>query len=178
MALMDIPKIKESLREAALRTHFDEYKELAQTWRGLEGKAQGAIAVAGIFIGGAFAYIRDINPGTRLYEKVFLGMTVVFLIISVILSVLVLKTRKIPSLPLGRFVSYYVKHLVKVEAEKDFQEYLSVFFSSHSERWLAVTSRMYEVNRLKAKYLWLAQLSLMAAILTVACLTILNITIR
>lgn len=175
---MDLPIIKESLRQAALDTYFDEYKELAQAWRNLDGKAQGAIAVAGIFIAGSFAYLRDLNQNTRVYERAFLGMAILFLIICIILSVLVLRTRKVRPLPLGKFVTHYARALVEVENEADFQAYLKEFFNAHTEKWLTVISRMEEVNRLKARYLWFAQFFLMAAILTVACLSILQIVFR
>jgi hypothetical protein len=111
MAAHDLPTLsesKDSLRKSALEAYLQEYKELTETWRGLENKAQVSITVAGIFIASTFAYIRDISK-TQPYEKVFLCLAVVLLIISVILSILVLRLQRVVPPPPGRFVTHYVR---------------------------------------------------------------------
>ncbi|MDQ3474098.1 MAG: hypothetical protein M3447_10210 [Acidobacteriota bacterium] len=50
-------EIRETWRKATLDAFLDEYREQTETWRSLETKAQGNIAVAGIFVAGSLAYI-------------------------------------------------------------------------------------------------------------------------
>jgi hypothetical protein len=175
-SLTDISSSKEALKKAALEAYLHEYKELTETWRGLEGKAQGSITVAGIFIAASFAYVREIST-MRPYEKWLLGIAIALLVISVIFSIIVLKLRKVPPPPLGGFVSYYVRSLIEVNKNEDFQEATQIFFNKHTTKWQSVIEQMYKTNETKAKYLWLAQLILMIAIVIVACLSLFMILI-
>lgn len=168
-------EIKESFRQAVLDAYLIEYKELSETGRGLESKAQGSIAVAGIFIAAAFAYIRDITPIALSPEKILLGLAILLLVLSVILSILALRVRKVTAPPLGEFTHYYIKDLLQVTDEAAFQEYLPVVFNDHATRWLNIKQETYKLNQIKARYLWSAQLFLMASILTVALLTLIKL---
>jgi hypothetical protein len=41
-----------SLLQVALEAYKDEYREISDSWRNTETKAQGAVAIAGIFMAG------------------------------------------------------------------------------------------------------------------------------
>jgi hypothetical protein len=84
-----------TLRDATLVAYLEEYKELTETWRSLESKAQGNIAVAGIFIAGSLAYLEKLSPQLQRHEQVFLLIAIACLIVSVILAILALKTQTI-----------------------------------------------------------------------------------
>ena len=97
----DVSSIREFLRKNLFDSYRDEYKEISDIWRGLETKAQGNIAIAGIFIAGAFAFIAKPETGIHWLEKQFLIASLVFLVISVVSSVLVLKVREVYFPPMG-----------------------------------------------------------------------------
>ncbi len=58
-------ELKEQLLASALEAYRQEYKELSESWRSLEAKAQAGVAVAGIFIAGVLAPVSWRNAGQR-----------------------------------------------------------------------------------------------------------------
>ena len=171
--LTALKTIQEGLRNATLAAYVEEYKEQIETWHNLESKAQGNIAVAGIFIAGSLAFLEKLG-GQQLqqHEKFFLLAAIGCLIVSVILAIFTLKTQTITAPPLGSFVSHYTRRLVKIDAEANLQDYLKSFFSEHVSCWEAVMDQVREANAFKAQYLWAAQRWLIASILAVAALSL------
>lgn len=169
-----ISETKESLRKSAIDAYRDEYKEYANFWRNLEAKAQGNITVTGIFIGGIFVLITKSESRISEPERFFLLLSIGLLFLSVIFSVLVLKTRNIPAPPLGSFMDYSVKRLLEVE-DADFHERVRRFNNDYFNKWQGVTTQMVKALRLKASRLWAAQILLMVAILTVSMLAAVRI---
>lgn len=163
-------EIKEALRKAVLEAYSNEYKELSDTWRGLETKAQGSIAIAGIFIAGAFAYIRDITPNAYRHEKLFLLIAIICLVISVVLSILVLKIRTIAAPPMGEYIDRVVQDILRLNKVDELPERLVRFDNDQIAAWRIVKNEAQLSNMLKARYLWRAQIFLMSAIVTVAIL--------
>ncbi len=168
----DIKDLHTILRTSTLEAYRDEYKEHSETWRSLETKAQGNIAVAGIFIAGSLAYLTKQDLHLRCHEAGCLLVALVCLIVSVILSILTLKTRTITPPPLGSFVDHYTTHLVKIVVEPVLQTRLPSFFSDQVREWRKVIGEVRESNEAKARYLWIAQRFLIAAILGVAALSL------
>lgn len=172
----DVSKIREFLRKTLLDSYREEYKEISDVWRTLETKAQGNIAVAGIFIAGAFAFIGKINQQTYWLEKGLLSAALLFLVGSVIASVLVLRVRQLYFPPLGGFIDQmFIDHL-KVKDDEELLERLPLFINDQAKAWRSVKSNIEEQNRQKATYLTLAQWSLLIAILIVALATFVKIT--
>lgn len=165
-------ELKESLRRAVLVAYREEYKELSDTWRGLETKAQGSIAIAGIFIAGAFAYIRDITPNSHPYEKLFLIIIVLCLVTSVVLSILALKIRTVAAPPMGEYIDQMVRDILNLNNDDELAERIVRFDNDQITTWRMVKKEAENANRLKARYLWRAQIFLMSAIATVALLMI------
>jgi hypothetical protein len=159
------------LPDIALEAYRDEYREIAESWRNTESKAQGAVAIAGIFAAGVFAYTRDLaKQGTRV-EKWFLAATMLLLISSVILSILALYVRRMAAPPLGKSVDIRVRHLAKVN-DAEIPERLRNLKNEQAEMWRTVNEESSRANQSKAKWLLLAQVSLILAILTVGVLTV------
>ena len=78
------------IAETALATCTDEYREQADVWKTLETKAQVAITVAGVFLAAAFAYSRE--TGLDVHIQVFLGVTLLTLLLALLCALWVLKT--------------------------------------------------------------------------------------
>ena len=173
--MTDPSKLRESLNKTVLDSYRDEYKELNDTWKNLEGKAQGAVAIAGIFIAGAFAYTREIGPQGIRYEKIFLGASILCLIISVGLSILALKVRTVAAPPMGEHVDNLVQDLLQVDNDAELLERIPRFVADQVASWRVVSQEANESIKLKAKYLWGAHLCLAFAILTIALLSVLKL---
>lgn len=170
--MADLQLIRESLRSATLAAYLEEYKEQTETLRSLESKAQGSIAVAGIFIAGTLAYLEKLNPNLQQHERVLILIALVCLIVSVVLAILALRARTIDAPPLGSFVAHYSILLVKIDSEQRLRPYQESFFTEHVSRWVDVMNQIREANASKAKYLRSAQQWLIAAILSVAALSL------
>ena len=171
------PSIISSLREATLAAYLEEYKKLNETWRSIETKAQGSIAVSGIFIAGALAFITKADLLLRRYEKILLFVGLTCLIVSVILAIVTSRTMSIIAAPLGSFRAKHTIDLGAVKDEADLQQYLPIIFAEHVAEWKKVIAAVNAVNDRRAKTLWLAQLFLILAILAVALLAILKLIV-
>lgn len=169
---------KELLRQTVLEAYREEYKDIADTWRNLEGKAQGAIAIAGIFIAAALTYIRELSAQTGVTDKLLLSIAVVSLVASVVCSILALKIREVAAPPMGEYVDGLVAHLLPIEDQAELKERVTRFFHDQATAWRDMKREADEINQLKAKYLWRGQLFLLSAILTVALLTVLRIWVE
>lgn len=172
-----VPEIHERLRKAALDAYLEEYKQLKETWRSIETKAQGSIAVAGIFIAGALAFLTKMDAHLRCHEEILLFAGLACLIASVILAILVLRTRTTRAPPLGSFAGAYAIELVKVNTDADLQLHLDAFFRDGVSRWRDMITEVGKANESKADTLWCAQLFLIFAIVAVAVLSILKLII-
>ena len=161
---------RRSLREAVLGSYRDEYKELGDAWRGLETKAQGTVAIAGIFLAGAFAYIREISAQTSLGQKLLLVCAIVCLVTSVCLSVLALEVRRVAAPLVAGRVDQLVKDLLAVADDNEFLDRLPDFYSDQAAAWREVNQQSHEANQSKARRVWNAQGFLLAAIILVALL--------
>lgn len=165
-------EIRESLQKAVLESYRDEYKELSEAWRNLESKAQGSVAIAGIFIGGAFAYIREIGSEAGRLEKVFLGASIICLIISVTFAVLALTVRKVAAPPIGEYVDGLVQDLLRLENDDDLVHRLPRFTGDQIDSWREVTTDAKQRTRSKANCLSGSHVFLVLAILAIALLSI------
>jgi hypothetical protein len=160
----------DELREKALAASYDEYKELTGAWRNLDAKAQGNITVAGIFIAGAFAYLTKFTqPGIA--EAGIFFLTVLFLMVCVVLSVLVLRVSEVPPHYLGGFMRYMVRAL-EGKTNEEFQVHLPLYHNEHAAHWNESSEKLIVANESKGKLLWAAQVFLIAAILSVALLVV------
>lgn len=175
MALRTAPEIRDSLREKVLESFFDEYKELAATARDLDGKAQGTVTIAGIFIAATFAYLRDLGSTTLEVEKAFLTITIVCLIVAVVLSILALRVRKVTFLPLGEFTATFLGDLKDVSDEPEVIERSSRFFDDQVLAWINVKADGVTSNNTKGTRLWSAQVFLVLAVLAASILVVIRI---
>jgi hypothetical protein len=175
MPLPTATEIRNSLREKVIESFFDEYKELAATGRDLDGKAQGTVTIAGIFIAAIFAYLRDLGTTTSDQEKVFLTIAVVCLIVSVVLSILALRIRKVAFLPLGEFTATFLRDLHSVDDEAEVVERSSRFFDDQVAAWGDVKKDGIASNKLKGAFLWSAQVFVVMAVLSASVLVMIRI---
>lgn len=172
---MDVNEIRHNLHSSVIEAYANEYKELAETWRNLESKAQSAITVAGIFIAGAFAYVREIKPPTHTTEKVLLEVSVGFLIASVVLSILALRLRKVAAPLMGDNMNTMVGDLLQLSDDENFLKRLPDHYNDQSGLWRKVKEETHAANQSKARFLWWSHITLVIAIVVVACITVLKV---
>lgn len=171
----DLATMKEALRQLVLDSYSDAYKELTDNWKTLETKAQGNITVAGVFIAAAFAYTSSTGPKLAEVQQLVLVLAIIFLVISVLLAVHVLRIREVPAPPYGEFVDENVEHLLQEETEDELTDSMVNFANDQKRAWRKVMERMAEDVERKASLLWSAQMFLLAAIVTVVVLALSNV---
>jgi hypothetical protein len=171
----DASKIREFLRKTLLDSYKDEYKELAEVWRGLETKAQGNIAIAGIFIAGVFVFLREINPHTLWVEKLILGIAVILFVISVFFSIFVLQVRQVPLPPMGSFADHMFVDLLRFN-DDELRQRIGFFINDQAKAWKEVKQGILTTNETKAANLWLGQQFLLFAIAAIAVLIVFRIS--
>lgn len=169
-------KVREFLRKALLDAYRDEYKELAATWRTLETKAQGNIAIAGIFIAGIFVFLRDgVENFTTLEKSLLAGGASLFVssIVSAVFVLMVTETR-FPSMKNGERMFIDV---LGIQEEARLLEYMPGFVNEQANFWLKTRNGINRVIRKKARYLVAAQALLLIGIVPIAVLVLIKITI-
>ncbi|MGQ0761785.1 MAG: hypothetical protein ACT4OT_07195 [Acidobacteriota bacterium] len=161
-----MPDLRESLQRLVLDSYRDEYKDVSETWRNLEGKAQGAVAIAGIFVAGAFAYIRDAKtPGSL--EKVSLAVSIFSLMASVLFAIWALKVRKVPAPPWGSEIGKLVQDLLAIKDDPELAKRVPLFTTDQVKLWETSTNKAKKVNQSKANWLLASHVFLVLAILAI-----------
>jgi hypothetical protein len=169
--------MRRTLRQTVLDSYREEYKELSDVWKSLETKAQGTVTIAGIFIAAAFTFAKDL-ANTRLdYNgKLFLAAAIIFLIPTIILSLLVLRRRTIKWIPAGTDVESWADAIEGV-SDEDLADRARRLIDEHSGVWKQTVESTREATAEKEKLLYAAQVLLLFAIgaATVVTLKLLNI---
>jgi hypothetical protein len=162
---------KESLLNTVLESYREEYKRIVKNWNSLEGKAQGNAAIAGIFIAGAFAYLRENIVHMHCYQKYLLGAGIVCLLITVVFSIMALRIRQLPVPPMGEYLDKIVCDLLKVNGS-ELLERIPFFVQDQINGWRIVRKGLVDSNLRKAKNVWIGQVLLVVAILIVGVLAL------
>ena len=72
-----VKQLRGALLESVLAAYQEEYRDAAERWKNLETKAQGTVAIAGIFVAGILAFIRPSDAMTlRPAERVLLAVAI------------------------------------------------------------------------------------------------------
>jgi hypothetical protein len=117
-----------------------EYAELYQVWRNLDTKAQGATAIAGIFVAGAFAFAEDFARSNSIAQKAVIGVFGFALGLSVLLSLSVLSVKTRWSAHVGRNIERLATDLLDLE-DCELSPRLARFLGDQAMVWrMAVTS--------------------------------------
>ncbi|HSU13139.1 hypothetical protein [Longimicrobium sp.] len=149
------------LREA-LESYRSEYDLLVERWKGLETKAQGTVAIAGIFLAGIFTFIRDLKATSPALERWVLVLVALLLALTVALAVLALRVREIEDPVPGQEAERMVLDICSLSVE-EIPERMPGLFGEQFGVWREVNLRVRASVERKARWLRCAQSFLMAA---------------
>ena len=162
--------------ESTLGAYREEYRELSESSRHLEGKAQGTAAISGIFIAAVFAFVQAISSITQpVWTQALLVTALVFLVIGVLLAVLALRVREVAAPPLGKDLETLVTDFLEIEDEGERQNRLPNLIRDQIGIWREVNEQVHEVNKNKAAMVLWSQALLVLSVGAVSILTILVI---
>jgi hypothetical protein len=166
--------VRVSLEKEASEAYKEEYKDLLASFQGMDTKAQGVVAIAGIFIGGLFAFLNSSNFVRTPSSMLFLLVGIIVLIGSVLLAILVLRVRDTAGVPPGQQTSQILDDLFAL-TDDAIKSALPGFYGDKSRAWgLSVDAVRIDVEK-KSDLLWGAQLMLAVGVSCVALMTILKL---
>ncbi len=159
----------------SLDAHKAEYLEHSDNWKNLETKAQGAVAIAGIFLAVLFSWVHDIPQNYSCLEYFLLIASIVLLVSSVICAILGLKIRKVCFPPIGSMDGDITIDILSIEDKKEFKERIPAFLNDQIHVWDETNKDIQNNNERKAKYIEVSQITIMAAACVVALLSIIAV---
>jgi hypothetical protein len=173
--MVDSVNPRGDLFKSVLDAYRVEYGELYQTWRSIDTKAQGNVAIAGIFLAGLFVYVKDIDPAGLWWQKTVLVVSGCALVFSVLIAVLVLQVRIRWSPQVGKNIEKLAHDLLDLSDESDMGNRLPAFQSDQVEGWKNSVDKIREIVTGKANKLYCAQVLLAVGVVCIAIITILKI---
>ncbi len=162
----------EILREAIL-SFQEEYKDLYDTWKSVDSKAQATATIAGIFLAAAFALARDIPATFFMYQRVLLAVSIGLLVITVCLCLIGLQIRRIYAPPIGENSKKLIEDLLPNLTENEKSARLSAFLDDRYSLWEQVNSDFKAKFVGKTRWVVSAQGCLFAAIVVATTVTLL-----
>uniref|UniRef100_UPI004055E2ED hypothetical protein n=1 Tax=Candidatus Electrothrix sp. TaxID=2170559 RepID=UPI004055E2ED len=165
---------KEEFLRDALESYKEEYSDLSEIWRNLDGKAQGLIAVSGTFVAGMFAFIRTLLHSVTYLEKCFLTASLVLLVFSIFLALVVQKLRTVAKPPQGESLYSIINDLINID-EDSIDQYRIDYFKDHIRLWQKANKDVHDVNENKASTLLWAQSMLVFSIVCFVIYTLITI---
>jgi hypothetical protein len=153
---MTLPATHADIRAAVLSSYESEYRDLLEAWKLVESKAQGAIAIAGIFLAAAFSFAKDLNEGPGFAARLSLVVSIASLLLAVLLAVMALAVRNVPRWPAGKTIEDVANPLLKA-AEAGLPLFLSALANDQIEVWRDTNSRLAKALASKASKVALSQ---------------------
>jgi hypothetical protein len=157
--------------EFALGHAKDEHDQLLDTWKQVDGKAQGTAAIAGLFLAAAFAFVRNTGLAISAEEKVLLAVTLTALVCSIGLSVWVLLIRDASSPLSASQVSKMVTDALTMPKEEASERYDGLLFDTLNV-WAVVNDSLRLELSSKARFLSWAQRALLVSTIAALVLTL------
>jgi hypothetical protein len=160
----------------AIAAYRDEYKDLYDAWKNIDTKAQGTVAIAGIFLGAVFTLA---NPSPTWAVKLsaedrgFLFLSAGALALAVVLAAVALWVVTAPRQVEGAKVRQLVTTAVGGTAPDPTT--VAKLRQDLSTLWQATNERFAADVEAKAKWLRMAQVTLVAGVLLFATVTFLRI---
>jgi len=164
--------MRQLLRQIALDSYREEYKEISDVWKALEAKAQGTVTIAGIFVAAAFTFAKDL-AASRLdfYGNLCLGAAIMLLIPTIICSILVLWKRTVKSIPSGEAIESWADAIAEA-TDDDLPDRIRRLLDQQSAVWKETVASAKDAIDKKAQLLHTAQVLLVFAIGAAAIVTL------
>jgi hypothetical protein len=166
------PPARHEILENVLEAYESEYKDLADTWRLLETKAQALASVAGVFIAGAFGFARDSIKDVSPRIKVGLSVAVFLLLLAVVCGVFALIVRRVWSPPGGSQRLRMAEEFLAISTPEDSDERYLNYIRDQSMTFAQAVKTMRDVNRTKAAWVVAGQIFLLIAAALVCVLVV------
>ena len=164
-SVADLPRL-------ALAAYREEYRDLLETWRSVETKAQGLGAIAGIFLAAVFAWAREVPANFGTFERVLLVASIFLLVASIVAAVLALHVRKVAAPP-HQETAEMISDILKKQKPDELPARVAAFYNDQITEWKEANSDIHEHIQRKASWISCGHGTLLLASVLVATLAIL-----
>jgi hypothetical protein len=161
----------DACHEAIVDAFKSELSRAEDSWKALEGKAQGTIAVAGIFAGFALNFAKDLPASATQPARILTIAAIVVLALSIAWAAASLLVRTIGEPPGGALHAELAGHLTSVRSFER-SEYRTGLRENLVQAWRSAVEDRSRVNKTKAHLVRVSQAFLLAAISVAALLAI------
>jgi predicted PurR-regulated permease PerM len=158
-----------------LETYRDEYRDLSESWRHLDTKAQGLGAIAGIFLAAVFTWTHELPASFGRSERILVVGSILLLVLAIVAAVAAIGVRRVAAPPLGDEIGEMVSDILRKQKAEELPERLAAFWNDQITAWKDTNRDMRQHTESKAFRITLGQVTLMLAAGLVAVLWILPI---
>lgn len=124
-------ELDEQTWNSLLSSYESEYKDLCDTWKIVESKAQSTITLSSVLLAAAFAMAKDLPLSFTPIDKCALSLAVFALALSIYAAVWALRIRKIHGPPLGRSLHQLTDDLIKSGGDTN----CTAYFKTVAHNW-------------------------------------------
>jgi len=159
------------LLRLALEAYRDEYRDLSESWRNLDTKAQGLVAIAGIFLAAVFAWTRDLPTTFGTCERLLLVGSCLSLVAAVIAAIWALFIKMMSAPPLGEGTAHMVRDILR-KSKKDLGARTEALYNDQITLWKKTNEEMRKHILVKARCIKFGQGALVLAAVLVSVLAV------
>jgi len=160
------------IESSLLEAYRYEYEDIIKRWHNIESKAQGTVAMSGIFLAGFLAFVQQLSKDAGLLEKSVLSLAILLLASALISCVLVLKSRERPPVLRGDIFEELVNDLIANPSSDEITKRYYLFIRDQSKIWNEINKDIEKINKDKAKHLWNAHRLIIASLVVFIIITI------
>jgi hypothetical protein len=158
------PESKQWLAEQLFEALRFGYKDNEEWWRVLDAKAQGSIAICGVFLAGALAFVNQLVPESPALERLFVGLGIVGLLGAVALSIVALRVREVHRPPDASKVHAQILAIFGAMSEKDAKVRSTNFLVDQAGPWLTAINDLEGIASRKAQLVRWSQTVMLCAV--------------
>jgi hypothetical protein len=151
-----------------------EFDDVCTTWRDIERKAQGTIAVAGVFIAGVVALLTHLHAPPCAVSAVLAGV-ILLLVVSVLLAVRSLLVSNYDGLKDSADVFKEAEEVLAAPTDSEAKGAIRTFVKNLADDFTKTSSGIHEINLRKANWVRAAQLCLSLGVVITGVLMIVSV---
>ncbi len=163
--------ISEDIHKTVSRLVLDhcraQYEELSATWRDIERKAQGLVAICAALLGATFLLFRSIdNP--EISVSVFFIASMILFLIAVINALRALVVKEIECIEDSSQIRQAGVEILSLDDDGQARKKLREFVFDHAKSWEKICNELHSANNEKSTHLASSQKWLFSGVIGLA----------
>lgn len=153
----------------------EEYKELSENWRHLDTKAQGNIAISGILLAAAVAFLGRAQTVPCVAERVLSVLAIANLALTIVLAVISLRVRWVEGPPHFGATQQMVSDLLRAEDQAARSSRLADLLNEEISQWATCNDESRVAVDSKARVLSWAQLAILGGTMLIGVIAAIRV---